>query len=178
MVSGESPLPRPVPRSVPDPRKRPGNVACESRRVKPKASLSHPGEPGQGKAGRVNANEPPLRLRNEWSSQPMADATINRPGTRPPSLAWSRRAAFAAARRGTQVAQYRRHPPPPRLSWCGTWQPRCGLAPGPVSRTIFGRTAQARSGHRMAQEAKATRRKARGSHNPVDRASWPAPKGG
>jgi hypothetical protein len=46
--------------SVPDPRKRPGNVACESRRVKPKASLNHPGEPGEGKAGRVNANEPPL----------------------------------------------------------------------------------------------------------------------
>src|SRR5215475_4981030 len=69
--------------SVPDPRKRPGNVACESRRVKPKASLNHPDEPGAGKTGRVNANEPPLRLRNERSSQPMADATMNRPGTRP-----------------------------------------------------------------------------------------------
>src|SRR5215472_12233367 len=74
--------------SVPDPRKRPGNVACESRRVKPKASLNHPGEPGEGKAGRVNANEPPLRLRYERSSQPMADATMHRPGTRPPSLVW------------------------------------------------------------------------------------------
>ena len=36
---------------VPDPRKRPGNVACESRGVKPKGSPSHPGEPGEGKAG-------------------------------------------------------------------------------------------------------------------------------
>ena len=178
MADGESPLPRPVPRSVPDPRKRLGNEACDSRRVKPKGSLSHPGEPGKGKTGWVNANEPPLRLRYERSSQPMAAATINRPGARPPSLAWQRHAVFAAARRGTQVAQYRRHPLPPHLNWCGTWEPRCGLARGPVSRTIFGRTAQPRSGNRMAQEANATRRKARGSHNPVDRASWPAPKGG
>src|SRR5262249_17992822 len=36
--------------------------------------------------------------------------------------------------------------PPPHLSWCGTRQPRCGLAPGPVSRTIFGRTAHAAAG--------------------------------
>ena len=63
--------------SVPDPRKRPGNVACESRRVKPKASLNHPGEPGQGKAGRVNANEPPSRLRYERSSQPMTEAAMS-----------------------------------------------------------------------------------------------------
>ena len=37
----------------------PGNVACESRRVKPKGRLSHPGQPGEGQTGRVNANEPP-----------------------------------------------------------------------------------------------------------------------
>ena len=176
MVGGESPPPRLVPMSVPDPRKRPGNVACESRRVKPKVSLNHPGEPGEGKTGRVNANEPPLRLRNERSSQPMADATMNRPGTRPRPP--SGQGTPLPACWGTQAAQYRRHPPPPRLSWCGTWEPRCGPAPGPVSPTIFGRTAQARSGNRKAQEAKATRRKARGIHNPVDRATWPTPKGG
>src|SRR5262245_37624052 len=62
--------------SVPDPRKRPGNVACESRRVKPKGSLNHPGEPGEGKTGWVNVSEPPLRLRYERSSQPMAAATM------------------------------------------------------------------------------------------------------
>jgi hypothetical protein len=175
--SGESPPPRLVPRSVPDPRKRFSNEACESRRVKPKGNPSHPGEPGKGKTGWVNASEPPLRLRNGWSSQSVAAATMLRPGTRP--LYRSAKAyCFAAVRRGTQAAQYRRHPLPPRLSWCGTWQPRCGLAPGPVSRTIFGRTAQTRSGHRKAQEANATRRKARGIPNPVDRAPGPAPKGG
>src|SRR5215470_5603329 len=113
--------------SVPDPRKRPGNVACESRRVKLKASLNHPGEPGEGKTGRVNANEPPLRLRYERSSQPMADATMNRPGTRPRPP--SGQGTPLPACWGTQAAQYRRHPPPPHLNWCGTWQPRCGLAP-------------------------------------------------
>src|SRR5262245_40116555 len=115
--------------SVPDPRKRPGNVACESRRVKPKGSLNHPGEPGEGKTGRVNANEPPLRLRYERSSQPMAAATMTRPGTRPHP--WSGKDMPPLACRDTRAAQYGRHPPPSCLSWCGTWQPRRGLAAGP-----------------------------------------------
>src|SRR5262249_20891823 len=61
-----------VSRPIPDPCKGHGNVTCESRRVKSKGSLSHPGEPDKGKTGRVNASEPLRRLpdksahRNRW----------------------------------------------------------------------------------------------------------------
>src|SRR5262249_12139786 len=57
---------------------------------------------------------------------------------------------------------------------CGTWQPRCGLRgfSNPLARA-----GQSRSGYRMAQEAKAGRRKARGSHNPPDSAHGVPRKG-
>ena len=58
---------------------------------------------------------------------------------------------------------------------CGTWEPRCGLEP---SSNPLARAGQVHSGHRMAQEANAGRRKARGIHNPPDSASWRTPQGG
>jgi hypothetical protein len=55
-----------IPASVqagPQPPQAPGNEACDSRGVKPKGRPSHRAEPGQGKMGRVNANEPLTRPR-------------------------------------------------------------------------------------------------------------------
>jgi len=51
-----------VSQPIPDPCKGHGNVTYESRRVKSKGNLSHPGEPDKGKTGRVNASEPLMRL--------------------------------------------------------------------------------------------------------------------
>jgi hypothetical protein len=50
-----------------------GNETCDSRPLKPKAHLNHQEKPGKGKLGRVNANEPSLRLRDYWLSKPMVD---------------------------------------------------------------------------------------------------------
>jgi hypothetical protein len=87
------------------------------------------------------------------------------------------RQAAPAAVADTKAPQYRRHPTPSRLTSAEHGNPVAVWPLRPVSPTIFGRKAQLRSGQTMTQEAKATRRKARGSHNPVDRALWPGPKG-
>src|SRR6516164_5058489 len=57
------------------PAQAPGNEACESRQVKPKATPNHPGEPGQGKTDRVNVSEPLLRLRHRRSPKMMVATT-------------------------------------------------------------------------------------------------------
>src|ERR1700730_16939092 len=46
-----------------------GNEACESRGVKPKEDLNHPGSPGEGKIGRVNASELLMTLRQRRSPE-------------------------------------------------------------------------------------------------------------
>src|SRR5258708_18322932 len=55
--------------SSPWPLKAPGNEACESRGVKHKGCLNHPGAPGKGKTGRVNASELLMRLRQRRSPE-------------------------------------------------------------------------------------------------------------
>ena len=61
-----------------------GNEACDSRRVKPKDSPSHPGQPGQGKTGRANDREPSTRLRNrKVAVTTMADTAILGQGPAP-----------------------------------------------------------------------------------------------
>src|SRR5262249_27326393 len=146
----------------------PGNEACESRGVKPKGSLNHPGEPGEGKIGRVNASELLRRLRQRKSPEPMVytammgrtagTATVlPRPGNRP------------CPRQGHQDSGVQEAPTPIVSHWCQTRQLRCGLDASPVSPTIFGREAQFHSGHMKVQEAKAAGRKAQGIHNLADR---------
>jgi len=62
----------------------PGNEACDSRRVKPKDSPSHPGQPGQGKTGRANTREPSKRLRNpKVAATKMADTAMLGQGPAP-----------------------------------------------------------------------------------------------
>lgn len=54
---------------------------------------------------------------------------------------------------------------------CGTWQPRCGLAP---ASNPIARAGQFHSGHKMTQEAKAARSKDHGKafrYNRADRGS-------
>src|SRR5260370_15208698 len=53
----------------PCPLQAPGNEACESRGVKPKGCLNHPGAPGEGKIGRVNESELLMRLRQRRSPE-------------------------------------------------------------------------------------------------------------
>src|SRR5258708_8989272 len=55
--------------SSPWPLKAPGDEACERRGGKPKGCLNHPGAPGKGKTGRVNASELLMRLRQRRSPE-------------------------------------------------------------------------------------------------------------
>ena len=61
---------------VPDLRMRPGDTSRQrgvKQEVKPKESRNHPGEPGKGKNGRVNASEPSWRLRDLGSPETMVN---------------------------------------------------------------------------------------------------------
>src|ERR1700722_6911831 len=145
----------------PQPMQAPGNEACESRGVKPKADPNHPGEPGKGKIGRVNASKLLMRLRNFGSPvRWLARRLAGQKWTRPPK--WFERGHHGP---GVQAT-----PTPIVSHWCGTRQSRCGPGSSSVSQAIFGSEAQFPSGDTKVQEANAASRKARGIHNAADRA--------
>ncbi len=161
------------PRPVPDPHVRPWQRVRVKLRVTPKGRTSHPCVPGQGKPGRVNASESSMRSRHSRLPEPVADQDgRHEPGT------WrgcrhvetQRRASSAWGHHGSGI---KRTPTPGASHQWGTWKPRCCLT---------GRGAATRKGgplpqrDRKAQEAKAARRKARGSHNPADRRVSPPRK--
>ncbi len=52
-----------VQRPSPPPARVAGNGGVRSTGGKPKERPSHPAQPGEGKAGRVNESEPSMRLR-------------------------------------------------------------------------------------------------------------------
>ena len=125
--------------------------------------------PGQGKAGRANASEPSLRLRNrKVAATPMAIAAMSGHGTGfcPEPAHGHPGPAVEKAPAPVAPLQMRNAATPLRSG-------RRASRPDDLRKD-----GPSRSGNRMAQEANATGPKARGRHNPVDRASWPAPKGG
>jgi hypothetical protein len=152
------------------------NEACDRRGMKPTESLTHRDEPGQGQVGRVKAKEPSLRSRKDWLPERWLPKTAILGPTRGASAPRERQDLGWLPCANTVTPGSRRHPPPPLLIGAARGNP-VAVWLRPVSRTIVGRTAQLRSGDRKIQEAKATGRKARGTHNPVDRALWPEPKG-
>jgi hypothetical protein len=93
----ESSCPRLVSRPVPEPRKRPGNEACESRRLKPKASPNHTGRPGEGKTGRVNVSEPLTRLQDTLGHPTVVHGMMKGQGTMSLYLTWSTVGRFCDA---------------------------------------------------------------------------------
>src|SRR5215475_10696408 len=115
--------------------------------------------PGQGKTGRANASEPSLRLRNRMvAATPMASAAMSGHGTG----FWPEP---AHGHPGPAVEKAPAPVAPLRMRNAAT-----PLRSGPrASRPAdLRKGGPRRSGHKMTQEANATRRKARGSHNPVD----------
>jgi len=108
------------------------------QRVKPKADPNHPGEPGKGKIGRVNASKLPMRLRNfgspvRWLGRRLA----GQKWTRPPN--W-----FERGHHGPGVQQ---HPPRSCLTGAERGNPVwSGLKS--VSQAIFGSEAHFPSGTR------------------------------
>lgn len=64
-------MPRVVSNSVPIPACVTGNGGVRSRGQKPKSYLSHPGDSGKGKTGRMNENKPSMRRRAIRSLQEM-----------------------------------------------------------------------------------------------------------
>src|SRR5437588_3553368 len=123
-----------------------------------KASPSHTGGPGYGKAGRVNDSEPSLRLR--YASSP------------------ARHGGYAARRANGAPADRRRVGTPRPRSTDGTHPGRIsgmrnvetptGSGPQPVGPTQGGYNPRRDT---KAQEANASGRKATGNHNRLDRAS-------
>ena len=169
LLASVQPSPRPL--------QAPGNEACDSRGVKPKGCLNHPGAPGEAKIGRVNASELLMRLRYDGSPESMVDQDGDvgsmKQGRLRPCL--TRELSYLVC--GHQDPGVQEAPTPIVSHWYETRQSRCGLGESPVGPTIFGRKAELHSGDMKVQEAKAACRKARGIHNLADRVIWPEPKG-
>ncbi len=76
----------------------------------------------------------------------------------------------------TEGPGVKRAPIPTVSPSCETWKPRWGL-PTTRGSKATARKAEFPSGRRKDREANAGRRKARGNHNPPDKAIWSDPKG-
>lgn len=168
--------PRSVSRSVPTSAGVVGNDGVRSQGPKPKGAPSPTEQPGEGKTGRTNESEPPLRSRLPLPTEMETDTG-----------AMSQRASgapFSLIRRDGQNAGAQRTP---RL------RDRGGVLPGRSSamwnvetpmesgggrytgrRTV--REAESSSGRRTPKKRRPARRKAPGTHNRLDRA-LPNPKG-
>jgi hypothetical protein len=149
-----------------------GNSGVRSGGKSPRRLPAERWWPGEGEAGRVNASESLLRLRYFRSPERLSRRYRVNGSKRlsPLTRMWP---SLTGPHEDTQTPQYRGHPPRPHLSRAERGNPDGVRHAGKPTA----RKAEPPSGHTMVREAKAASRKARGIHNPADRASWPGPKG-
>jgi hypothetical protein len=157
---------------IPDPCVHPGQPVCAKPGVTAKGRPSYPDKPAQGKLGRVTAKESSLRLRyyrlpERW----LTKTAIKGQEARFCIASFSWEAVIPPSRTPGPRSIEGTHPQ--RVSQL--WNVATPLQSGSASKRTA-RKAEFCSGHRTVPEAKATRRKARGNHNPVDRAFGPRRK--